>query len=52
MSTTDEKQRVVIKRVEDFLGEIQYGSIEIILHAGRVTQIEKRERTRFEKNTI
>jgi len=31
------------------LGEIRYGSIEIVIHDAQVIQIERRERVRFER---
>ncbi len=36
-----------IKSVQEDTG---YGSIEITIHDGRVTQIERREKVRFEAN--
>jgi hypothetical protein len=29
------------------LREVRYGSIEIVVHDGRITQIERREKVRF-----
>lgn len=44
---TYEAMQKVLREVECALGEIQFGSLEITLHDGYVTQIERRERTRF-----
>ncbi len=38
---------LALREIERALGEIQFGSLEITLHEGRVTQIERRERTRL-----
>ena len=40
----------VIQRVIASLQELKYGSIQITVHAGKVTQIDKVERTRFSLN--
>lgn len=37
----------VLREIERALDEIQFGSIEVVLHEGRVTQIERRERRRL-----
>lgn len=37
----------ILRAVEDLKRGSGFGSIEIILHEGRVTQIEKREKLRF-----
>lgn len=37
----------IIRAVEDLQHGTGFGSIEVIVHDGRVTQIEKRERQRF-----
>lgn len=34
------------------LKKIQYGSVEIIVHASKIVQIETREKLRFEKQTF
>jgi hypothetical protein len=51
----DTALRVALEAVpEEVLGtlarlvrETRYGSIEIVVHEGRITQIERRERVRF-----
>lgn len=40
----------IIRVVNDLLNGSGYGSIEITLHEGRITQIEKREKFRFIKD--
>lgn len=45
--TAQETIQQVLREIEHALGEIQFGSLEITLHEGRVTQIERRERTRL-----
>lgn len=45
--TTPEMTRQVLHEIERAIREIQFGSIEITLHEGRVTQIERREKVRL-----
>jgi hypothetical protein len=42
-----EVSQEIIRAVEELQQGSGFGSIEIILHEGRVTQIEKREKFRF-----
>ncbi len=37
----------ILKAVEELKLGSGFGSVEIVLHEGRVTQIEKREKVRF-----
>jgi hypothetical protein len=37
----------VLGTLTRLLREVRYGSIEIVVHEGRVTQIERREKVRF-----
>ena len=37
----------VLGTLARLLREVRYGSIEIVVHEGRVTQIERREKVRF-----
>jgi hypothetical protein len=37
----------VLATLTRLLREVRYGSIEIVVHEGRVTQIERREKVRF-----
>ncbi|WP_081908774.1 YezD family protein [Ferriphaselus sp. R-1] len=46
-NTSQETRLLALREIERALGEIQFGSLEITLHEGRVTQIERRERTRL-----
>jgi hypothetical protein len=41
----------VLKEVAAAIESLRFGSIEITLHDGRVTQIERREKVRFADNT-
>lgn len=38
------------ERIVQALRGLRYGSVEIIVHDGRVVQFEKRERVRFERS--
>ena len=51
---TAEEQGDALTLPEEILGtlvrlirEVRFGSIEIIVHEGRITQIERREKVRF-----
>ena len=46
-SETQEATPLVLHEIERALREIQFGSVEITLHEGRVTQIERREKVRL-----
>lgn len=37
----------VLGTLARLLREVRYGSIEIVVHEGRITQIERREKVRF-----
>lgn len=39
--------QAILRAVEELKLGSGYGSVEIVLHEGRVTQIEKREKLRF-----
>jgi hypothetical protein len=41
----------ILRAVEELQRGSGFGSVEIVLHEGRVTQIEKREKLRFTHNT-
>ena len=49
MSTTTAlpNDEQVVRKVLESLQDLKYGSIQITVHAGKVTQIDKIERTRF-----
>ncbi len=42
----------ILRAVEELKQSSGFGSIEIVLHEGRITQIEKRERVRFNSDTL
>lgn len=50
-TSNDASETAVPREVLDALGrllrEVRFGSIEIVVHEGRVTQIERREKVRF-----
>ncbi|HNU65819.1 MAG TPA: YezD family protein [Methylotenera sp.] len=37
----------ILRAIEELKSGTGFGSVEIIIHEGRVTQIEKREKVRF-----
>lgn len=39
----------VIKRIEEALAGLRFGAVEITVHDGRIVQIERREKYRFEQ---
>ncbi|MFA6970710.1 MAG: YezD family protein [Gallionella sp.] len=45
--TTHETTQQALHEIERAIREIPFGSIEITLHEGRVTQIERREKVRL-----
>lgn len=38
-----------LRRIIDALDELTFGSVEITVHHGRIVQIERREKVRFDK---
>ena len=44
---SSEVSLAILRAVEEVQQSTGFGSIEIVLHDGRVTQIEKREKVRF-----
>ncbi len=42
----------ILRAVEELRSGSGFGSVEIVLHEGRVTQIEKREKLRFTQENI
>ncbi|MEY3287881.1 MAG: putative small protein [Pseudomonadota bacterium] len=38
----------IVDQIVSVLQEIQFGSIEIIIHDGKVVQIERKEKLRFD----
>lgn len=51
VSTKREVTQEILRAIEELQQGSGFGSIEIILHEGRVTQIEKREKFRFNQNS-
>ena len=47
VNVTDE----VIAEIQRAIEQLRFGSVEITVHEGRVTQIEKREKVRFGQDT-
>jgi len=45
--TNDNGNKEILNQVAQLLKEIRFGSVEIILHEGRVVQIERKEKLRF-----
>jgi hypothetical protein len=41
----------ILRAVEELKNGSGFGSVEIVLHEGRVTQIEKREKLRFTQDS-
>ena len=39
----------VFKEIKEILTQIQYGSLEISIHNGRIVQLERREKRRIDK---
>ncbi|HSI43598.1 MAG TPA: YezD family protein [Methylotenera sp.] len=50
-TTKREVSQEILRAVEELQQGSGFGSIEIILHEGRVTQIEKREKFRFNQHS-
>ncbi len=42
------RMSVIATQIYDILQEIRFGSIEIIIHEGKVVQIERKEKLRFD----
>lgn len=42
-----EKSNEVVEEILRAIAQLRFGSIEITVHEGRVTQIERREKVRF-----
>ena len=52
LETDSEVLQAVARAIALVQQQTGYGSIEITVHDGRVTQIERREKVRFEHKTI
>jgi hypothetical protein len=47
--TSSETERQITERILQAIRGLRFGSIEIVVHDGRVVQFERRERVRFER---
>ncbi len=47
LKTSRDVSQEILRAVEELKQGSGFGSVEIVLHEGRVTQIEKREKLRF-----
>ncbi|OCT14309.1 hypothetical protein A8709_26140 [Paenibacillus pectinilyticus] len=43
-----ELDEVWVGRIKQILDGLEYGSVQIVVHDGKITQIDKTERKRFE----
>jgi len=37
--------------IENLIGKLDFGTVELTFHQGQIVQLEKREKVRFEKST-
>lgn len=47
-----ELDEVWVERIKQILDGLEYGSVQIVVHDGKITQIDKTERKRFETTAI
>ncbi len=47
LQATSHASNEVVQEILSAIESLRYGSVEIVVHDGRVTQIEKREKVRF-----
>ena len=47
IETVNEQNISLVKELLSAINSLRFGSVEITVHEGRVTQIEKREKVRF-----
>jgi hypothetical protein len=47
IKTANEQNSSLVKELLSAINSLRFGSVEITVHEGRVTQIEKREKVRF-----
>lgn len=52
IETTNKQNSGLVKELLSAINSLRFGSVEITVHEGRVTQIEKREKVRFTDSTI
>lgn len=48
-ATASEAFGPLIEKVREAVAGIRFGSVELVIHDGRVVQIERRERVRLER---
>ena len=46
-ATLPEDRRTLLVQVNDLLGQIDYGAVVIVMHEGKITQIETSEKMRL-----
>lgn len=51
LQSTSHATSEAIREILSAIESLRYGSVEIVVHDGRVTQIEKREKVRFGQET-
>jgi len=51
IETANEQNSSLVKELLSAINSLRFGSVEITVHEGRVTQIEKREKVRFTDST-
>jgi len=51
-TTQNQKNSEIIQEILRAIEQLRFGSIEITVHEGRVTQIERREKVRFNQERI
>ncbi|WP_309121048.1 YezD family protein [Paenibacillus sp.] len=51
MKQTNEWDSAWLKRIADSLAGIKYGSVQIVVHDGKIVQIERTEKRRFDSAT-
>ncbi|MCF8158231.1 MAG: YezD family protein [Burkholderiaceae bacterium] len=49
--TVNDQNNSLVKELLSAIHSLRFGSVEITIHEGRVTQIEKREKVRFTEAT-
>lgn len=49
--TTSHITHEVVQEILRALDQLRYGSVEITVHEGRITQIERREKVRFNQTS-
>jgi len=49
--TVNDQNNSLVKDLLSAINSLRFGSVEITIHEGRVTQIEKREKVRFTEAT-